>query len=422
MEFLEPHEKVKKLRKVLKMTQHDLQDETITRGLISMIELGKRNITRETASILTQKFKSRAKEMEVDLDIDDEYLLRDSVKEAEYYCMKKLKNNPSKEEIEAILDIAERYKNKLVKAEAIMRTADIYYDNNEYYDSFILYMEALDLHNKISDISNHGYIYNRLGVCKSRSSDYLEALMYYNKAYVYSKDTKDINTLKKSLYNIGRTYKKLGKYDGARYYLNEYIDIIDKDSEFKNYAYACILIASCYESENQPQKTIAIYDKLISMCKETDDELLGYIYNNLGILYSNLEILEESMKYFDLAIIKKQHISRTSPVYTYVSKAQTLVKMKEYNAALDLIYEGLSLSKEREDEELQFEIYYTLADIYLHMGDIKNLKKLYLNLTHILKDSRKYDLVKIYAKLADIALQEGDIEECKEYIKLIQGI
>lgn len=422
MEFLESHEKVKKIRKMLKMTQHDLQGENITRGLISMIEIGRRNITRETANILTQKFKSRAKKMGIKLDIDDEYLLRDSIKEAEYYCIKKLKDNPSKEEIEAILDIGERFRNKLIKAEANMRMADIYYDNNEYYDAFVSYMEALDLYNKISNISNHGYIYNRLGVCKSRNSDYLEALVYYNKAYVYSKDTNDIDALKKSLYNIGRTYKKLEKYDTAIQYLNEYIGLIDKESEFKNYVYACILIASCYKSKNQVQKTIDIYNKLISMCGEMDDELLGYIYNNLGNTYSDLEMFEESVECFDIAIMRKQNTSKLSLAYTYVNKARTLVKMKEYDNALDLIYESLSLSKEREDKEHQIEMYYTLADIYMRIEDTKNLKKLYLNLIQILKDDRKYDLAKVYSKLADIALQEGDIEACKKYIKMIQDI
>jgi hypothetical protein len=39
MKFLTPGQKLKSTRKYLKMKQKDLTDESITRGLISMIEI-----------------------------------------------------------------------------------------------------------------------------------------------------------------------------------------------------------------------------------------------------------------------------------------------------------------------------------------------------------------------------------------------
>jgi HTH-type transcriptional regulator, quorum sensing regulator NprR len=45
MKFLTPNEKIKETRKYLKMIQENLQDENVSRGLISMIETDERGYT-----------------------------------------------------------------------------------------------------------------------------------------------------------------------------------------------------------------------------------------------------------------------------------------------------------------------------------------------------------------------------------------
>ncbi len=364
----------------------------------------------------------KTNKLNIQLDIDYLNVLRWSPEEVEGYCIKKLKDNPTKEAIEAVLELSERFGLIYIKAQASKCIGDIYYDSNKYNDAFFNYMEAIDLYNKILDINNHGYLYNRLGICKSRNAEYLEALIYYNKAYIYSKDAEDETTLKKALYNLGRCYDSLEQYDAAIQYLDEFVNLIDRHGEFKCYVYAKILIASCYKSKNQVQRTINIYNSLIAMCKEDDYELLGYIYNNLGIIYADLESFEESIQYFNLSLKKKEGWNMAGIAFTYVSMAEVFIKKRDYDTALDLIYKSLSLSKERLDEELQLKTYYTLSDIYLLTGDMENLKKTYSYLTNILKDNKKIDLIKIYAKLADIALQEQDNEVCKGYLNKIQNI
>jgi len=49
MKFLSMGEKVQKLRDQLNLKQEDLVSENVTRGLISMIETGRREITYKTA-------------------------------------------------------------------------------------------------------------------------------------------------------------------------------------------------------------------------------------------------------------------------------------------------------------------------------------------------------------------------------------
>lgn len=75
VEFITVGEKVKRLRKQLGMTQDDLQSENVTRGLISMIETGKREVTYSTAIKMVKKFNRRASELGFAMNVDADYLM-----------------------------------------------------------------------------------------------------------------------------------------------------------------------------------------------------------------------------------------------------------------------------------------------------------------------------------------------------------
>jgi HTH-type transcriptional regulator, quorum sensing regulator NprR len=109
MNFLSIGKKLENLRKKLKMRQQDLVGDNITRGFISMIEIDKRVPNRDVAKYLTDKFKSRAKELGITLNIDDLYLTRDAREEAEFYCVSTLQTASLKCDIEQIIKIAEDY-------------------------------------------------------------------------------------------------------------------------------------------------------------------------------------------------------------------------------------------------------------------------------------------------------------------------
>jgi hypothetical protein len=84
-----------------------------------MIESGRSTMSRETASIIADKFNKRAQELGIDLNIDGDYLLMTPAEEAEYYCVQKLKEIRTLEdlnELKEIFEIADKYKIKRVTA------------------------------------------------------------------------------------------------------------------------------------------------------------------------------------------------------------------------------------------------------------------------------------------------------------------
>ena len=75
IEFLTPGQRIKKLRKLLNMRQHDLQGEKVKRNFISMIENGERGLSKETARFIAYRFNNKAKELGIDLSNIFSFLL-----------------------------------------------------------------------------------------------------------------------------------------------------------------------------------------------------------------------------------------------------------------------------------------------------------------------------------------------------------
>ncbi|ERI95289.1 tetratricopeptide repeat protein [Clostridiales bacterium oral taxon 876 str. F0540] len=311
----------------------------------------------------------------------------------------------------------------IVKAEKNKQKGDILFNDKNFFEAALYYVDALDLYNKEQYEVEFAYIYNKLGACKANTFQYLEALSYYHKAYYYSSTNKDSETFKKSVYNLAWCYKKLDRYDECIKYLDEYLDLIDKSDNFVNYAYAQILIANCYESKKEYDEVVKIYNSLITECENKNKNLLGYIYNNLGELYIYLNDLDKSIKYYSLAEELRRDKNPNDLAYTYLGKAKALMKLENYYGALELIYDGLSLLKDNPNEEIHIKASYTLSEIYSSMNDKKNLKRIYLNLIELLrKANRKEELIKIYAKSALLYLDEDDKNNCEKYIKYIEEL
>lgn len=423
MNFLTTGQKIKEMRKILNMRQHELEEEGITRALISLIELDKRNVSKKTSRALVAKFSSKANRLGIEINIDEEYLMRNPREDAQIYCDQKLKNKFSYKELEVVLDISESYGLDSVKAEGLKLSGDLYFDDKKFDSAFISYLNSAEIYIKIQSISNLGYIYNRLGMCKLNMLMDLEALLYFNKSHYYSVLNNDLITHKKAVYNCGRCYKKLEKYDEAIQYIEEFLKLCDISKEFTNYAYAKILIANCYRRKNMFEKSIAIYEELIPLCNDANDSILGYIYNNLGDIYLELDDIKMSLKYFELAEKIRKVKDIPNLPYTYIEKARIFIKESNYSEALSLILKGLKQIKENPDAELEITAYYALAEVYFLSKDFINQKNAYNHLVELLKNKeKKQELVKVYSILAELYLNERDYKTCKKYLKMIQNI
>lgn len=421
MIFLTTGEKIRSLRKKFGMRQQELEDKNITRAFISMIETGKRGLSRENAKVIAEKFNNKAASLGLKANIEEDYLLRTPEEDAEIYCFEKLNNNPTNDEIEVIIEIARKYNLTKVEAKSYKILGDYDYQNERYSEAFINYMFSLDLYKNTDGNTTLAYLYNRMGMCKSSQLEYAEALSFFNRANHYSVLSKDLKIQKYSLYNIAKNYKMLEKYDEALAYIDKYLALCDKENEFTHYVYINILKANCYSRKGNKEKAVLIHKELVNEFEDKNDMLLWDVYSNLGTIYRDENSLDESLEYYTKAEKIAEGKDGKSLAATLIQKSGVYIVKGLYDEALKLVNKGLKIAWELNDIATLVKGYYKLIDIYTALNDFVSLKNTYIKLLDTIKNKKYYkdDTVKIYNKLALLYLEQNDIEMCKKYLSIV---
>ena len=418
MNFLTPGKKIKEIRKFLKMKQEDLQDENVSRGLISMIETDQRSLFEDVAIKLIFKFEQKAKILNITLEIDEFYLLRSPAEDAELYCLKKLEDSIIYEDI---LEIANKFNLLEIKATFYSKKADISLDKKDYDKAFNYYIHSMSIYKDINQHEIIPYLYWKIGLCKAKSYKYNDALSYFDICERYSVMYKDTKTQQLVLYDIALCYKKIYKIDLALEYIEKYLLFSNFEDDF--YFYANILKANCYEAIGNYDIVIEIYNFLLLNLSKFDESLLWYIYNNLGLVYLDKVDYKTSLEYFEMAEKSINQTIKFNLCHILIEKSELFFKQKLYTEAITTIKLGLIDAEIYRDNEYLLIGNYNLMHIYEHMDDIPNLIKIYLTIANLLRLNNNFsELTSIYIKLSLIYLNENRIEEAKQCLILSQRL
>ena len=419
MEFLTPGEKIKKLRIDLNMNQQELEDHGLSRAFISMIELGKRGLSRDSAKTIVDKFNEKARKLGIQLNIDKDYILNSPSEDAEKYCLNKLNDVQKETEIAEIIEIANDYDLDVVKAKAFERLGDIKYDAKDYTAAFISYSSSLDANSKLDEVNSKlFYLNTRLGICKFNQLMYKESVFHFDKAYNLAVNVGDIVLQKKSIFNLASCYKKIGDISKAIEFIDKYLLSCDKEKELEVFIRTNILKAVCYTEIKDIDKAESIYNELINDECFNSHPLLANVYNNLGFIYLDKEKYVDSLDYFN----KSQHIrsdNNSDELYhTLIEKAEVYKRQGLYNEAIMLIKLGLEQSEKNNDLEYLIQGHYRLSDIYKLLNDNGKLKEEYEAILQLLsKTDRKKEIIIIYSKISEMFLNIDNIEKAKIYLK-----
>lgn len=417
MKFINPGEKIKETRKYLKMKQQDLQDDEISRGLISMIEIGQRSLNKDVATKIVQKFCTRAENLGIKLELDVEYFLRTQKEDAELYSIKKLQQASSPNDIQNILDIAHKFDLLNVNALAYNKLGDTLFDSKDYHNSFVNYNNSLNIYRDINQNTNIAKLYWKAGLCKALMLNCTEAIIYFNFANQYASLYKDLTVQKSSLYDLAKCYKKLNDIDLALKHIDMYLSLCDRIEDFNYYIYANILKANCYELKGKIDCVIDIYNALLNELSDNRSHLLGYIYNNLGLAYLYTENFDESKKYFEMAEKIRIDLDKSILSQTLIEKSNLFIKQGLYDDAIKSINLGLTNAKKYKNFNELLKGNYMLVHIYEILNDSRNLKNTYLTISKLLKEINNIpELIYIYNKLSVIYLDENNISKSREYL------
>jgi tetratricopeptide (TPR) repeat protein len=418
MDFLTMGEKVRKLREQLDLNQEDLQTEKVSRGLISMIETGKRDVSYATAIKLAEKFNQKADKLNIILNVDADYLMRSPNEDAEMYCLGQLKDDEiSQSKINEILQLSEEYDLIGIRAKIYFKMGQINEEKKNYEDACKNYEDAIKIYKTMGKDKELGQIYLRMGISKGKNLQYDTSIVYFNLSQYYSFVYEDKKIQQSSLYNLANAYKKINKIDLALDTVQKYLNIADETDLFYNFGFNTKAI--CYELKGDYNRAIDTYNVLLNKISDNKNPILGYVYNNLGLNYCHKNDFKESLKYFEMAEKFKMEFNKSNLSHSLIEKSNVFLKQNLYTDAIKTIELGLKYAKGYKDMEYLLKGSYILSDIYDKIDDSENLETVYLNLIELLKtNENERNLKSIYDKLAIIYLKQDKIDSCKKYLLL----
>ncbi len=427
IEFKNGNEKIKLLRKQLKMTQQEFQDSHFTRGYLGLLENGRRNITLQASRTIVKKFLAKASEQGIDLKLEEDYFSRSVQEDARRFCEENLKSNLSLEELEIIMDIAKRYNLDMIEAMVYKKRGDINFGENEYLEAYKNYFYSMDIL-RSNDISDEiCYIYNRLGWCKSCLLDYEEAIVYFNKAIINSEIFKKDDILMYATYNLAICYTRTSKFNEAIEIIDEFIRKFNTEEYFLNYIYAKILKANSYEGLKDIENAILIFNSVIELVKERQDDesskLLGLIYSNLGSIYTKKGELSKALDYYNQSQQIRMKVDKKNVAHTLIEKASIYIEKKLYDEAIMIIELGIERAKEYNDYEYIIRGYELLEKIYSNTGMKDDLEKIIKSVINFLENTGQKDsLIKYYIKMQELNFKNKEYDKAEKCLFKIQEI
>nr|WP_274600935.1 hypothetical protein [Clostridium yunnanense] len=398
------------MRKQLGINQSLLEDVNMTRAFISMMESGKRRISRKSSEILARKFNSIAKEMSININLDDQYFYRLPEEDAKFYCEKELsKKEISHEELEDIIEVAKTYQLSDMLINAYKINGEIYFVESDYMKAFTNFSNSLGKCKEVNENLLQTYIYNAMGVCKIRRNEDEEAVFYFSQALWYAKEQDNDLYFIKASYNLALGYSKIKEYDKCLEVIEK--NILEKDISEKNedLLKARILKANTYLRLGKKEEVLQEYVKIINALKEDDIDTLSMLYNNIAEYHYKNEQFEESLKYINKAQ-KLRNREFTSIILD--TKGKIFLKQGLYNEGIMIFELAISFAEEYKQFTVLFEIYKDLIKVYELIGDLEKVKESAQTLLETL-DKNCIDKGRSYAlyKLIEISTAEGKVEE-----------
>lgn len=424
MEFLTPGEKLRKIRKELNMTQSDFADESMTRSYVGMIEVGKRNLNPSIAALIIEKLNARAKELNVEISIDEDYLTMSREEEAERYCKNIMENNPTEEQVNSVIEITLKYGLKETGANAYKVLGDMKFNKYQYLDAFLAYNNSLDICKTIGKLDIQCYLINRLGICKYYEIDYVEALLYFNRAQQYAVEFNDTNVEIDAIFNIALTYNKMRKLEESKIHVDLYISKIHDFSDYDEmHAQANILKSNCMRLQGNIEKAILLLKETLSNLKNIRKDTEGMIYSNLGSLYLDKGDYDNSLSVFNKSETIRIEHDEALLSHTIIHKAELYIKKELYTEATLLLNMGCDIAKKYNDNYYLILGYNFLIEIYEKLGKLEKAEEVYHNIIDLAdKKYNSLELLKAYLRLADLYIKQNKIEDARNIIKLSQKI
>lgn len=410
-------EKLIFIRKLLNARQKDLARNNITREFISMVESGKRNMSRDVAIDIMRNAIEFAKEKEVELNYDEEFIARTKEEDLCVLCEKLPDIKESFEKCDYIVNFGKEQGMSWTEVYATKKKGNIYVVNHEYDKAEAAYRKCLNLIDSIGSNKLKHEIYNNLGLIKDRCLKYYDAVMYYQEALKYCYINNDFIKKDRITYNIGLTYYNIGNYEKSMDTLQL---LMDDKCEQTSYYYKGNMIQGVilYKLKRTSEALKTLLNLVES--RNLDNSFLIRAYNNIALCYIDKKEYKKAEEFFDKAIETAKETDRVKHEMLG-DKGNFYFELKKYEEAKIALNESIKISEEIGSYKYQLEGLKILYEISNEENNEKEMEEILLKLLSVANNtSSKDEVIWAMKRLLDLAVKQKDINKIKifnDYIK-----
>lgn len=307
--ILTPGEKLKELRKIYNIKQHELSKSNISRNMISMIETNKANLIESTAKNILDNVREICKRKGVQCNISIDYLIESAEAQAEKIAKdfiiiidktpEKILEDDFQIDLSKIISILDRYNLKDYKATIYEMLGNFYENHLDYYKAYTYYLTAFESYTNL--FNNEDLVHLIIGIiyCCGKLNRHKEQLEFSNLARIYMPNMSLESSYKLS-YNDALSYKNLKNYEKA---LTQILSLEESfkdflDSNMSRRINVIIIKANCYTELKNFKKALDIHKETLKLT-ENDVEMSLLVLGNMLDIYTELKDSKNLKKYLD---------------------------------------------------------------------------------------------------------------------------
>ncbi len=257
------------------------------------------------------------------------------------------------------------------------------------------------------------------------ASDFAQALYLNQLNESIFRRLGDIESLSKTLNNIGIMYRNLGQHQKALDYYVQSLELKEQLGQKEKIASTLNNIGVLYQHMADYERAIPALQRSIDIYLEVDNEAeLAGPYNNLGEVYKLMKQYQQAEKYLKLSFeIEKKFDNVRGIAFSNFTLGELYLNMNRLEQAKQYLTHALELAQQQAIKILIARAANSLAEYYLKQKDDQRAKQLGKYAYEMALETQSLDGQKAVLKfLADIHAETGEFEQAYAYHKLLKKV
>ncbi|MBK6264714.1 tetratricopeptide repeat protein [Marivirga sp. S37H4] len=255
-------------------------------------------------------------------------------------------------------------------------------------EAFMFASSALQLAEELNYKKGQATALNNLGVYHKQKGDYDASLQYYKRALTLYEEINHKDGSAKALSNIGNIYSINEDFENALDYYLKAQKIFEELNDTSRLTRILNNLGNVYLDNGQELEAVKYYKEVLDIFENSPNKKdLFDPYSNIGKIFFNRAEYDSALNYFKKSLeyeVKADNKFGIAGSLVRISRLQNA--KRNYPAALKAGINAMNLAESVDSKPILMDAYSTLAEIYLHLDDLRN-SYLYMNQYHTIKES-----------------------------------